>query len=210
MTIHCTTVFTSKICDQLNWRGQIMTCIRMKMFWSVKNVSDCQKHFGLSNILDGHHQLSSSTVTINMAFTYTRNKRGNISVICNGYRYNSFRGKWRCSKKDMGCKAVISIDNDEVHGPTHPHCHPSEWGKIKAQEWLCQLKSEARSSCNELPASLIRRHMDTADDEVCANLPKRTALKRAVNRAQGKIHPHSPTSFAVPFYKVRGMRKQTA
>ncbi len=58
------------------------------------------------------------------------------------------------------------------------------------------LKTIASAAPNEIPASLIRRHMQEADDETCANLPKRAALKRVNNRVQAKQHPPAPMSFA--------------
>ena len=135
---------------------------------------------------------------------FVTSRRGRASLVHEGFRYVFHREtragrQYRCWRKNAPhiCQSLISLDEERRRIVIQPslHNHGSDWGHIKALEVIEKIARKADERPNALASSIIREEMAHVDEEAVANLPKRTALKRKIERVHAKHRPPLPKSF---------------
>ncbi|CAH2040297.1 unnamed protein product, partial [Iphiclides podalirius] len=79
--------------------------------------------------------------SIDADIIFTTNCYGNPTLIVNGNRFNreyekNLKSRWRCVKRNSGCKAfVVTFDRNVVH--ITDHNHTSVINKNLVETWRC-------------------------------------------------------------------------
>ena len=102
---------------------------------------------------------------------------------------------WRCCERDR-CNITLQINSEHSAVVKAPkvHQHAADFDACRAAELVCDIRNDAATNPNELPAQIVRRHVQASSSAVCLKLPEMDSLRKAVNRTQRQHLPANPDS----------------
>lgn len=133
---------------------------------------------------------------------FSKSQRGNPKLSVGGhlyvfkYRWKNGKETWRCFRRD--CSGAVNLLGRDVESVTltKQHCHPPDWGRVKALEAMVQMKEKMATDKNSLPSEIIRDVRGSLDCEAVASLPRTESLTKTLVRQQRMDQPAAPQSMA--------------
>ena len=126
-----------------------------------------------------------------------KSQKGKDLLSYDGFLYrknttNKTSQNWRCVMKD--CRGTVKTlldyrENSEVKSG-QDHNHAPDPAKQSVRVALCKINEQA-SNCSEPPRRVIASVVQELDDEAMANVPKKRALQKRIQR-RCKAEGHFP------------------